>query len=66
MSRPEIGEVPVGPTLPTWALQRVGSYREYTGRGANVVRKAARDPYASRNVREVFMEIGGLSVRVPR
>jgi hypothetical protein len=24
-----------GPTLPTWALQQVGSYLMYTGRGVN-------------------------------
>jgi hypothetical protein len=29
-----------GPTLPTWALQQVGSYRGYTGRAANVVATA--------------------------
>src|SRR5258706_12522016 len=29
-----------GPTLPTWALQQVGSYRGYTGCSANVVAKA--------------------------
>ena len=29
-----------GPTLPTWALQQVGSYPGYTGRDANVVAKA--------------------------
>ncbi len=31
-------------SVPTWALQQIGSYREYTGRDANVVAKAARDP----------------------
>ncbi len=29
-----------GPTLPTWALQQVGSYPGYTGRDANIVAKA--------------------------
>jgi hypothetical protein len=33
-----------GPTLPTWALQQVGSYLGYTGRDPNVVAKAALDP----------------------
>ena len=33
-----------GPTLPTWALQQVGSYLGYTGRDPNLVAKAARDP----------------------
>jgi hypothetical protein len=27
----------VGPILPTWALQQVGSYLGHTGRDANVV-----------------------------
>jgi len=34
----------IGPTLPTWALQQVVGYLRYTGRDANVVAKAARDP----------------------
>jgi len=34
-----------GPTLPTWAVPQVGSYLGYTGRDANVVTKAARDPF---------------------
>jgi len=33
-----------GPTLPTWALQQVGRYPEYTGRDANIVAEAALDP----------------------
>ena len=33
-----------GPTLPTWALQQVGSYPGYAGRDPNLVAKAARDP----------------------
>jgi hypothetical protein len=33
-----------GPTLPTLALQQVGSYLGYTGRAANVIAKAALDP----------------------
>ncbi len=33
-----------GPTLLTWAVQRVGSYLRYTGRGADSVARAARDP----------------------
>src|SRR5258707_8767917 len=33
-----------GPTLPTWALQQVVGYLRYTGRDANAVAKAARDP----------------------
>jgi hypothetical protein len=33
-----------GPTLPTWALQQVGSYLGSSGRDANVVATAARDP----------------------
>jgi len=32
-----------GPTLPSSAVQQVGSYLTYTGRDANVVVKAARD-----------------------
>src|SRR6266478_6688849 len=35
----------LGPTLPTWALQQVGSYLGYTGRDPNVVAKAALDPW---------------------
>jgi hypothetical protein len=34
----------IGPTQPTWAVQQVGSYLGYTGRGAGVVAKAAFDP----------------------
>jgi hypothetical protein len=34
----------VGPTLPTWALQQVGSYLRHTGRDANIVAVAALDP----------------------
>ena len=34
----------IGPTQPTWAVQQVGSYLGYTGRGASVVAKAAFDP----------------------
>jgi len=30
-----------GPTLPTWAIQRVGGYPGYTGRDANGVATAA-------------------------
>jgi hypothetical protein len=33
-----------GPTLPTWALQQVGSYLGYTGPHAYIVVKAAIDP----------------------
>src|SRR5882757_3306083 len=33
-----------GPTLPTWTVPQVGSYLRYTGRDANVVQTAARDP----------------------
>ena len=36
-----------GPTLPSLAMQQVGSYLGYTGRDANVVVKAARDPIQS-------------------
>jgi len=38
----------VGPTLPTWTVPQVGSYLRYTGRDANVVQTAARDPKPSR------------------
>jgi hypothetical protein len=40
------GDASVGscPILPTWAVQLVGSYLEYTGRRANVVATAAPDP----------------------
>ncbi len=34
----------LGPTLPTWTVQQDGSYPGYTGRGANAVERAARDP----------------------
>src|SRR5215470_10527154 len=34
----------VGPTLPGWAIKQVGSYLGYTGRDADVVVTAARDP----------------------
>src|SRR5258708_17724127 len=36
-----------GPTLPTWALQQVGSYLGYTGRAANVFATGALDPKAT-------------------
>src|SRR5882672_7136280 len=51
------GTAACGPTLPTWAVQQVGGNQGYTGRGANVVAKAARDPkptsgrFADRNLR---------------
>jgi len=35
---------PTRPVLPTWALQQVGGYLGYTGRAADVVARAARDP----------------------
>src|SRR5260370_39509128 len=35
---------PTRPTLPTWAMQQVGSYPGYIGRDGNVVAKAAPDP----------------------
>jgi Activator of Hsp90 ATPase homolog 1-like protein len=38
---------PCGPSLPTWTVQQVGSYLRYTGRDANVVQTAARDPERS-------------------
>ena len=34
-----------GPTLPTSTVPQVGSYLRYTGRDANVVQTAARDPF---------------------
>jgi hypothetical protein len=34
----------LGPTLPTWAVQQIGSYRWYTGRDVNALGKAAFDP----------------------
>ena len=34
----------LGPTLPICAVQQVGGYLGYNGRGANVVAKAALDP----------------------
>ncbi len=34
----------LGPILPTWAVQQVVGYLGYTGRGANTVARAARDP----------------------
>ncbi len=40
----------LGPTLPTWALQQVVGYLRYTGRDANGVTTAARNPeLTSRN-----------------
>jgi hypothetical protein len=33
-----------GPGLPTCAVQQVGSYLGYSGRGATAFGKAARDP----------------------
>jgi hypothetical protein len=33
-----------GPTLPTWAAQRVGSYLRYSSRDGNVAAMAAHDP----------------------
>src|SRR5260370_25923189 len=35
---------PTRPTLPTWAVQPVGSYLGYTGRDGDVVVTAAHDP----------------------
>jgi len=40
-----------GPMLPTWAMQQVGSFLGYTGRGANVVAKAAHGPLVPWSVR---------------
>ena len=36
---------PTRPTLPTWTVPQVGSCLRYTGRDANVVQTAARDPF---------------------
>jgi hypothetical protein len=36
-----------GPVLPTWALPQIGSYLGHSGRCANTVGKAARDPKAT-------------------
>src|SRR5258707_5324330 len=38
------GTAAFGPTLPTWALQQVGSYLRHTGRDANIVAVAALAP----------------------
>jgi hypothetical protein len=38
------GTTAVGPTLPTWACNKIGSYLGYTGRGPNALGKAALDP----------------------
>src|SRR5258706_408503 len=38
---------PTRPTLPTWTVPQVGSCLRYTGRDANVVQTAARDPFRS-------------------
>ena len=35
-----------GPTLPTWAIQKVGGYQGYTGRDANGVATAALAEWA--------------------
>jgi hypothetical protein len=32
------------PTLPTWAVQQIGSYRGYTGGDVDALGKAAFDP----------------------
>jgi hypothetical protein len=34
----------LGPVLPAFAAQQVGSYLAYSGRGGNAFGKAARDP----------------------
>jgi hypothetical protein len=39
-----------GPTLPTGALQQGVGCLRYTGRDANVVAKAARDPFRTPTV----------------
>jgi len=41
--RGHVGSSQSGPTLPTFAVQQVGSYVGCSGRCANVVAKAARD-----------------------
>jgi hypothetical protein len=43
----------IGPTLPTWASQPVGSYLRHTGRGADVVAEAAFDPNPTSRQRAV-------------
>jgi hypothetical protein len=55
-----------GPTLPTWAMQQVGGYLGYTGRTANVVAKAAREPertfaspFSSRSVDPLTCDLPG-------
>ena len=50
-----------GPTLPTWTVPQVGSYLRYTGRDANVVQTAARDPQRKSSVhrREKLIWAGG-------
>jgi hypothetical protein len=40
----------LGPRLPTWALQQVGSYLGYSGRGANAFGKAAHVASGRTNV----------------
>jgi hypothetical protein len=46
----------IGPTQPTRAVQQVGSYLGYTGRGAGVVAKAAFDPLQSQTMQtEIIM-----------
>ena len=49
-------------TLRTWALQQVVGYLRYTGREANVVAKAARDPnvWSGRALQEVFVDLSAL------
>jgi hypothetical protein len=47
-----------GPKLPTWALQQVVGYLGYTGRDANVVAKAARNPMRKSRSGPLWLRIG--------
>jgi len=49
----------LGPVLPSFAAQQVGSCLGYTGRGANAFGKAARDPnvWSGRALQEVFIDL---------
>jgi hypothetical protein len=50
----------IDPTVPTWALQQVGSYPGYTGRDANVVAKAAFDPERKSRGGPLWFRIGDI------
>ena len=44
------------PRLPTWALQQLGSYMGYNGRDADILAKAAVDPFRNFTAHKISRE----------